>query len=117
VLTLPRRKKWYKRSATVAVRSGGCSGSGELVPANLFASKSKERAHELKRQKRIRKQSRARRATHGNSTATEGVSRRHFRSELEKREELWRLGGLERELVGAPGSQGGSGCYGLVNLV
>jgi len=34
---------------------GGCSGSGELVPAILLASKAKERAHKLQGQKRNRK--------------------------------------------------------------
>jgi len=91
----------------VAVRSGGCSGSGELVLAILFASKAKEQAHKLQGRKRNRKQPRAWCATHWNSAATEGVSRQRFLPELEKTEERRRLSGLGSELGGALGSQGG----------
>ena len=101
----------------MAVRSGGCSGSGELVPAILFASKAKERAHKLQGRKRNRKQPRARCATHWNSAATEGVSRRRFLPELGEKKEYWRLGGLGSELGGALGSQGGGERSGLLNLV
>jgi hypothetical protein len=47
MLTSPRREKQLKLLATETVRSGGRSGSGELVPAILFVPKAKERAHEL----------------------------------------------------------------------
>ena len=101
----------------MAVRSGGCSGSRELVPAILFTSKAKERAHKLQGQKRNRKQSRARCVTHWNSAATEGVSRRRSRPELEEIEKFRRLSGLGSELGGALGSQGGGERSGLLNLV
>ena len=42
--------------ATETVRSGGRSGSGELVPVILFAPKGKEREHELLEHKRNSKQ-------------------------------------------------------------
>ena len=56
MLTSPRREKQLKLLATVTVRSGGRSGSGELIPAILFAPKGKEREHELLEHKRNSKQ-------------------------------------------------------------
>ena len=96
--------------------SGGCSGSGELVPAILFASKAKERAHELQGWKRNWKQSRARCVTHWNSAATEGISRRRSRPESKEIEEFRRLSRLGSELGGALGSQGGGKRSGQLNL-
>ena len=56
MLTSPQREKQLKLLATETVRSGGRSGSGELIPAILFAPKGKEREHELLEHKRNSKQ-------------------------------------------------------------
>ena len=101
----------------MAVRSGGCSGSGELVPTILFAPKAKERAHEIQRRKKNRKQPRAGCATHWNSETTEGASRRRFRPEMEKKEKPRRLNGLEKKLGSALGSQRSGKLSELLNLV
>ena len=97
--------------------SGRCSGSGKLVPAILFASKGKERAHEQLEHERNLKRLLKRRDTDWNTVATGGAPRRRSRPELEKTEEFWRLSELEGELGGALGPQGGGGCSGLLNLV
>ena len=56
VLTLQGSGKQRMSLATETARSGGRSGSGELVPAILFAPKGKEREHELLEHKRNSKQ-------------------------------------------------------------
>jgi len=52
VLTSPRREKQRSALAMAAVSSGGCSGSGKVVPAILLASREEEKAHELQGLKR-----------------------------------------------------------------
>ena len=54
--------------------------------------------------------------THWNTVATGRVPRRRSRPELEKREKLWRLGRLGRELGGALGPQGGGEYGSVLNL-
>ena len=54
--------------------------------------------------------------THWNTVATGRVPRQRSRPELEKREKLWRLGRLGRELGGAPGPQGGGEYGSVLNL-
>jgi hypothetical protein len=93
----------------MAVWSGGCSGSGEVVPAILFASREKEKAHELLGIKRNRKHSLARYIAHWNSAAMERVPRRRFRPELEKNRESERLGEAGSAPGRALGSQEGGG--------
>ena len=116
VLTSPRREKQRNALAMVAVSSGGCSGSGEVVPVILLASREKEKAHELLGMKRNRKQPLARYVTHWNSAATERAPRRGFLPELGKKKRCRRLGGLEGELGGALSSQGCGERCGLLNL-
>jgi hypothetical protein len=116
VLTLQGSEKQLKPLATEAVSSGGSSGSGKLVPAILLTFKEKEREHEQPGHGRNLKQSPAGCDTHWNTVATGRAPRRRSRPELEKREELGRLRGLERELRGALGSQEGGEDAGLLNL-
>ena len=71
VLTSPRRKKWLRALATVAVSSGGRSSLGEVVPVNLFASREKEQVHELLGKEGNQKQLLTRRVTLSNGVATE----------------------------------------------
>ena len=100
----------------MAVRSGGCSGSGEVVPAILFASREKERAHEQLEHERNSKRSLERRDTDWNTVATGRVPRRRSWPELEEIEKFRRLSGLGRELGGELGSQGGGERSGLLHL-
>jgi hypothetical protein len=113
VLTLQGAGKQLKPLAMGAVSSGGSSGSGKLVPAILLTIKERERAHERPGHGRNVKQSPVGCDTHWNTVATGRVPRRRSRPELEKREKLWRLRGLGRELGGALGPQG-DGEYGSV---
>jgi len=82
VLTSLRQEKQRNALAMVAVSSGGCSGSGEVVPVILLASREREKAHELLGMERNRKQPLARYVTHWNSAATERAPRRGFLPEL-----------------------------------
>jgi hypothetical protein len=116
VLTLQGSEKQLKPLATEAVSSGGSSGSGKLVPAILLTFKEKEREHEQPGHGRNLKQSPAGCDTHWNTVATGRAPRRRSRPELEKREELGRLRGLERELGGALGPHEGDEDAGLLNL-
>ena len=70
--------------ATETVRSGGRSGSGELVPVILFAPKGKEREHELLEHKRNSKQLPGKHETDENTVATVRAPRRQFWQEMEK---------------------------------
>jgi len=100
----------------VAVRSGGCSGSGELVSAILFASKAKERAHkQLEHENNLKRPSK-RRDTDWNTVATGRAPRQWSRPELKKTEKLRRLSGLGSELEGALGSQEGGERSEVLNL-
>ena len=116
VLTLRVSGKQLKPLATEAVSSGGSFGSGKLVLAILLTIKERERAHEQPGHGRNVKQSPAGCDTHCNTVATGRAPRRRSRPELEKREELWRSRGLERELGGALGSHEGDEDSGLLNL-
>ena len=116
VLTSPRREKQRNALAMVAVSSGGCSGSGEVVPVILLASREKEKAHELLGMKRNRKQPLARYVTHWNSAATERAPRRGFLPELGEKKGCRRLGGLEGMLGSALSSQGCGERCGMLNL-
>ena len=116
VLTLQGSGKQLKQLATEAVSSGGSSGSGKLVPAILLTVKEKEREHEQPRHGRDLKQSPAGCDTHWNTVATGRAPRRRSRPELEKREKLWRLGRLGRELGGALSPQGGGEYGSVLNL-
>ena len=116
VLTSPRREKQEKSLATVAVRSGGSSGSGKVVPAILFASREEEEAHELLGIKRNRKHPLVRYFAHWNSAATERAHGGGLGRCWGRTEKFWQLGGLEKELGGALSSQGGGECSGLLNL-
>ena len=90
----------------MVVWSGGCSGSGEVVPVILFASREKEKAHELLGIKRNRKHPLVRYLAHWNSAATERAHGGGLGRSWRRTEKLWRLGGLEKELGGALSSQG-----------
>jgi hypothetical protein len=116
VLTLQGSGKQLKLLATEAVSSGGGSGSGKLVPVILLTFKERERAHEQPGHGRNLKQSPAGCDTHWNTVATRRTPRRRSRPELEKREELWRLRGLERKFGGALDSQESDEDTGLLNL-
>jgi hypothetical protein len=116
VLTLQVSGKQLKPLATGAVSSGGGSGSGKLVPAILLTITERERAHERPGHGRNVKQSPVGCDTHWNTVATGRTPRRRSRPELEKREELWRLRGLGRELGGALVPQGDGEDTGLLNL-
>ena len=70
VLTSPRREKQYRGLATVAVRSGGCFGSGEVVSGVLLTSRKKKRAHEHRGNKRSSKRSLVRRGTDWSNVLT-----------------------------------------------
>ena len=98
----------------MVVWSGGCSGSGEVVPVILFASREKEKAHELLGIKMNRKHPLARYNAHWNSAATERVSRRRFRPELERNRESGRLGEAGSAPGRASGSQEGGGAGGAL---
>ena len=116
VLTLQGAGKQLKPLATGAVSSGGGSGSGKLVPAILLTITERERAHERPGHEKNVKQSPVGCDTHWNTVATGRTPRRRSRPELEKREELWRLRGLGRELGGALIPQGDGEDTGLLNL-
>ena len=100
----------------MAVWSGGCSGSGEVVPAILFASREKKRAHEQLEHEKNLKRPLERCDTDWNTVATGRAPRRRSRPELEKTEKLRRLSRSEKERGGALSSQGGGECSGLLNL-
>ena len=100
----------------MAVRSGGCSGSGEAVPVDLFTSREKERAHEQLEHERNLKRLLERRDTDWNTVATGRAPRRRSRPELEKTGELRQLSEFEGELGGALISQGCGECCGVLNL-
>jgi hypothetical protein len=70
VLTPPRREKQQRSLATVAVRSGGCSGSGEVVPVVLLTSRENKRAHEHRGNEKSSKRPLARRGTDWSSVST-----------------------------------------------
>ena len=106
MLTSPRREKQRRVLATVAVSSGRCSGSGEVVPVNLFASREKEHAHEHLGNERNQKRPLARRDTVWNDVATGKALRRRCRAELGEKTKFWRLGRLEGVLRSALSSQG-----------
>ena len=96
--------------------SGGCFGSGEVVPAILFASREKERAHEQLELKRKQKHPLVRSFAHWNSAATERAHGGGLGRSWRRTEELWRLGGLEKELGGALSSQECGEHGGVLNL-
>jgi hypothetical protein len=96
--------------------SGGCFGSGEVVPAILFASREKERAHEQLEIKRKQKHPLVRSFAHWNSAATEKAHGGGLGRSWRRTEELWRLGGLEKELGGALSSQECGEHGGVLNL-
>ena len=100
----------------MAVRSGGCFGSGEVVPGFLLTSRKKKRAHEHRENKRSAKRSLIRCGTEWNNVPTWRVPRRRRRPDLEKKEKFWRLRGLGRELGGALGPQGGGENGSVLNL-
>ena len=106
MLSSPRWEKQRRVLATVAVSSGGCSGSGEVVPVNLFASTEKEHAHEHLGNERNRKRPLARRDTVWNDVATGKAPRWRSRPELGEKTKFWRLGRLEGVLRSALSSQG-----------
>jgi hypothetical protein len=103
--------------ATETVRSGGRSGSGELVPAILFVPKAKEREHELLEHKRNPKQLPGKRDTDENTVATVRAPRRQFWPEMERMEVFLRLRGLWGELGGVLDSQGDGEHRGWLNLI
>ena len=111
VLTSPR-----KALATLAVSSGGCSGSGEVVSVILLASREKEKAHELLGKERNWKQPLVRHVSHWNSAATERAPRRGFLPELGEKKKCRRLGGLEGMLGSALSSQWCGESGGMLNL-
>ena len=116
VLTLQVSGKQLKPLATEAVSSGGSSGSGQLVPVILLTFKEREQAHEQPGHGGNSKQSPEGCDTHWNTVATGRTPRRRSWPELEKREELWRLRGLERKFGGALDSQESDEDTGLLNL-
>ena len=100
----------------MTVWSGGCSGSGEVVPTILFMSREKERVHEHLGNEKNLKRPLERRDTDWNTVTTGRAPRRRSRPELEKKEKLWRLSRLEGELGGALGSQECGERCGVLNL-
>jgi len=95
------------------VRSGGRSGSGEVVPGFLLTSRKEKQAHEHRGNEGSSKQTLARRGTDWSDVPTRRVSRRRHRPDLKKKGKLRRLRGLGSELGVALGSQEG-GEYGKV---
>jgi len=76
----------------------------------------KERVHEQLEIKRKRKHPLVRSFAHCNGAATAKAHGGGLGRSWRRTEELWRLGGLEKELGGALSSQGGGECYGVFNL-